>query len=289
MMLYGVQHKQLEGLLNIVMIAAVDTGGTKTLIALFDRGGRLVMSRRFPTPRTPSLYCRQVIDTVRAMAGRASLQALVVGLPGLVQNGVAIRCPNLGWHNFDIGAAIRPAIGTLPLLVENDANLGGLGEFRRLDHPPARGLYLTISTGIGSGVINHGRIDPHLATSEAGHMVLEYHGRPQQWEAFAAGSAIRTRFGRPARDITDPRLWAAVADRISRGLLALIPVIQPHALVIGGSIGSFADHYYHTLSAILQQQLPDHIRQPTLITPHYPEEAVVYGCFYHAIDNLAII
>ena len=50
-------------------------------------------------------------------------------------------------------------LGNAPVLLENDANLAGLGETRQLKKIPAQSLYVTISTGIGSGIITDGHID----------------------------------------------------------------------------------------------------------------------------------
>ena len=148
-------------------------------------------------------------------------------------------------------------------------------------------LYVTISTGIGTGIITEGMIDPALRYSEGGRTIIEFGGKMLEWEQFASGKAIYTHFGKYARDITAKADWDTVADRISRGLLAIIPVLQPEMIVIGGSIGTYFSHYRKELDRILDTKLPAHIPTPTLSQAIHPEEAVIYGCYYYAIDQLA--
>ena len=147
-----------------------------------------------------------------------------------------------------------------PRYIESDANLAGLSEARQLNPVPVSALYVTISTGIGSGVITNGKIDPGLRYSEAGRSLVEFDGRVQEWETFASGKAIYTTYRKFARDIKSVRIWNQVAHRISRGFLALIPTVQPDVIIIGGSIGTYFDHYEEKLKTILKEHLPEHIR-----------------------------
>src|SRR5690606_25422172 len=140
--------------------------------------------------------------------------------------------------------------GKAPVLIENDANLAGLAEARMLDPTPVSSLYVTISTGIGTGVITNGHIDPGLRLSEGGRALIEYDGSVREWESFASGKAIYTIYGKFARDITNKRHWDQIADRISRGFLAAIPLIQPDVIIIGGSIGTYFQRYGKQLEAI---------------------------------------
>jgi len=138
-------------------------------------------------------------------------------MPGIVKDGTAIWCNNLRWKNFDVASALHGALGNAPIFIENDANLAGLAETRQLDDTPELSLYITVSTGIGSGIITNGVINQALRYSEAGRVQLEYDGAIREWETFASGKAILKAYGKYAKDITSKKAWKEIADRISEG------------------------------------------------------------------------
>lgn len=269
------------------MIIAVDTGGTKTLIAGYGEDGKIVTEFKFPTPLKKTEYVETLTTHLTALFEPKNVDAIVIALPGIVKNGIAVWCNNLHWKNFDVAAELKGVLGGAPLFVENDANLAGLAETRQLKNLPVSSLYVTISTGIGSGVITNGKIDPGLRYSEAGRALVEFDGTVREWETFASGKAIYNTYGKYARDIKSKRIWGKIADRISRGFLAVIPVIQPDVIIIGGSIGTYFDQYQAQLKGILKEKLPPHIPLPKLVQANHPEQAVIYGCYYYALDVLA--
>lgn len=268
------------------MLVTVDTGGTKTLVAGFGQDGVIGETIKFPTPRNQDEYTALLRKTLQKNYGDKQVEAITIALPGTVKDGIA-WCVNLGWENFDVHGALSGVLGNAPILTDNDANLAGLAETRILDPMPASALYVTISTGIGTSIITGGKIDPGLRYSEGGHALVEFDGVVREWESFASGKAIRATYGKYARDITDERTWYQIADRISRGFLVAIPLIQPDTIIIGGSIGTYFDRYGKVLEDILQEKLPPLIDCPQLRQAKHPEEAVIYGCYYYALDYLA--
>lgn len=268
------------------MLIAVDTGGTKTLITGFSHTGKTSVSYKFPTPVDEDEYIASVIEAIHDNFRGRTIDAIVIAVPGMVRNNKAVWCGNLGWKNFDIAPLIKNAF-RCPVWLENDANLAGLGEIRMMKKPPVGALYVTISTGIGTGIITEGNINPGLAHSEGGHIKIEYDGCLREWENFASGAAIKQTYGKYARDITSRSVWRQVADKISRGLLTIIPVLQPEMVVIGGSIGTYYDRYEETLQKLIREHLPNHIDMPVFRQAAHPEEAVVYGCYYYGKDRLA--
>jgi predicted NBD/HSP70 family sugar kinase len=269
------------------MLVTVDTGGTKTLVASFQRDGTLGDMFRFPTPASHDDYITILRATLEEHYKNAQVEAIVVALPGIIKDGIAVWCNNLGWKDFDARNALSGVLGETPVFIENDANLAGLAETRILDPVPRSSLYVTISTGIGTGVITNGRIDPGLRLSEGGRALVEYDGMVREWESFASGKAIYRTYGKFARDITSQSSWEHIADRISRGFLAVIPIIQPDIVIIGGGVGTYFDRYSAQLEAILREKLPSHIPCPRFVQAAHPEEAVIYGCYYYALDTLA--
>lgn len=271
------------------MLITIDTGGTKTLITAFNRQGKPGQEHRFPTPKNEDDYIGTISEVLHEhyiLKGRP-IDAIVIGVPGTVLNNIALLCINLGWRNFDIAGKLSALVPDIPIWLENDANLAGLSETLRLKEQPRNSLYVTISTGIGTGIIAGGHIDPNMSMSEGGHMMIEYDGRLRSWESFASGRSIRDTYGKYARDITSKPIWAHIADKISRGFLVMIPMIMPDVIIIGGSIGTYFDNYKEQLKKLTNNQLPDHIPMPKIIQAKYPEEAVIYGCYYYGIQRLA--
>lgn len=271
----------------ITMLVAVDTGGTKTLVAVFRKDGSVKDSIKFLTPKHEADYISELVESISQLVDPSEITALSVAMPGPVRNGVVARFANLGWEQFDVAKSLKPFF-QVPIFVENDANLAGLAEARSLRPTPQSVLYVTISTGIGTALITEGEINSALRFSEGGHMIIEFNGAFDEWEDFAAGSAIYKTYGKYARDITSTRTWNQIADRISRGFLVILPIIQPDVIIVGGSIGTFFEKYESQLIGILKEKLPESIISiPKFTQAKHPEEAVIYGCYYYAVDQLA--
>lgn len=268
------------------MLIAVDTGGTKTLVAVFGKNSVLLRSEKFPTPRDVSEYMDLLTSTIITLSQEKPIDAISVAVPGMVKGMVATWCPNLGWHNEPIGKLLQKRFDC-PIFLENDANLAGLAEVRALSTIPEAALYVTVSTGIGTGVIVDGKLHPAFNNSESGHMILEYDGKMREWESFASGRAIKSTYNSYARDIHDRHVWDQIADKISRGLATLLPLFNPHVVIVGGSIGTYFDRYHVALEKHLRRYMNPHLRVPEIRQAAHPEEAVIYGCYYYALDQLA--
>lgn len=269
------------------MLITVDTGGTKTLVAGFDEDGQIVASTKFPTPKNQTEYLEAVYAGVTKVAGQNRIDALVLALPGVIEDGVAIWCNNLKWRNFPAQEKLEGLFPGIPVLVQNDANLAALGETRMRDPMPHSSLYVTFSTGVGTGVVTNGRLNPGFLQSEGGHAVIKHNGEFKYWEHIASGKRLYEAYGKYARDIDDDEIWRDVADRMSRGLLVLIPFMQPDTVIIGGSMGTYFERYGHHLKSILGEKLLSDLPLPHIVAATHPEEAVVYGCYYYALDELA--
>ncbi len=271
------------------MLIAVDTGGTKTLVASFGKDGVLGKQIKFPTPKDPKEYIKELRSVLKENYDGKPVEAIVVATPGIIKKGILVwGGGNLTtWKNINISSELVGVLGKAPVFHENDANLAGLGETRFLNTTPPQSLYVTISTGIGDGIITDGHINKSLSNSESGHAMIEYDGVVREWETFASGKAIYKAYGKYAHDITSKTIWNQIADRISRGFLAVIPILQPDVIIIGGSIGTYFEKYGHQLQAILNEKLPSHIPCPKFVQAKYPELAVIYGCYYYAVDAFA--
>lgn len=272
------------------MIIAVDTGGTKTLIEAFDTDGNLKFLDKFPTPRDENEYVQRVSQTITSKTKPGSIEAIVVALPGPIRDNILVKTKNIGWENFDVISAFRDQFPACRIFIANDADLAGLAETRALERDgryPAVSLYVTLSTGVGTGLCFDGKLFKGLSRLEGGAMRLDYGGQLQRWEDFASGRNFYERYGQYGREVTDDDKWRDYADRASAGLAALIPLFEPDTVVIGGSMGTHFAKYYQHLEDILKEKIPTHFEKTKITQAKNPEEAVIHGCYYYALDELA--
>jgi predicted NBD/HSP70 family sugar kinase len=266
------------------MIVAVDTGGTKTLVAVFNTDGQIVAEEKFPTPEDISGYITMLCNTIDRLVDGQVITCLSVALPGTIKNGVMAWAGNLAWENVDMKALLGSHY-TCPIVVENDANLAGLAEARMLSDMPNVCLYVTLSTGVGTGIIVNGQIDPDFSTNEGGQIVLEHEGSFKRWESFASGKAIHEKYGKLASEIEDENIWNEIGLNVARGLLATSALIRPDIVIFGGGVGTYFDKFKEPLlKALTEHTTAKYI--PAIVRAAYPEEAVVYGCYYHALDSV---
>ena len=263
------------------MIVAVDTGGTKTLVARFNDNGQPEQIVKFPTPKNIEQYVQRVTDQIHLASGDSAAM-LSIALPGIVQDGTAVWCQNLNWQNIPIKQLFVKNFPSADIIVANDANMAGLASMHRLDKLPRCGLYITIGTGIGTALILNGVLDKSLNDCEGGHMMLSYKGHDLSWEQIAAGRVLNEMFGELSKD-TSLEIWSEIAERIKMGLQPLVAFAQPDVVVIGGSIGSFVPYFSDILSGLLAESLPAAIAVPKIVSAPTPEEIVLYGCYDNAL------
>lgn len=260
------------------MYLGIDIGGTKTLVACLDRRGIVVESIRFATPKVYPEFLKELSITVANLSTKEFIAAGVAA-PGRVdrEHGVVEAFGNLPWLDIPLKNDVHKIL-KCPVVVDNDANLAGLSEAMLLKQHDTV-LYVTISTGIGTGVITNQQIDPDFADSEGGQIMLEHKGKVQAWEDFASGRAIVKRFGKRADEISDQKTWQIISKDIAIGLFDLITFIQPDAVVLGGGVCTNLDRFDGILLAELKRFETPISPIPPIYKAQRPEEAVVYGCY----------
>jgi predicted NBD/HSP70 family sugar kinase len=268
------------------MFAAVDVGGTKTLVAVFDKAGTIIEQVKFPTPKMYDDFKIELGNNVAKLSTKDFLRA-VVAIPGRVDRarGVGVRFGNLPWENVPVQHDAEK-IFRAPVLVENDAKLGGFSEALLLKDRFTKVLYLTISTGIGIGLIIDGKIDTQISDSGGRTILLEHHGKLTPWEEFASGKAIVARYQKRASEINDPKIWEAIVKDFSGGIIDLIAVMAPEVIVIGGGVGTHFDKFGPMLIERLKQYEIPMMPIPPILPAKHPEEAVIYGCYEYAKQSL---
>jgi predicted NBD/HSP70 family sugar kinase len=266
---------------------AIDVGGTKTLFAVFAPDGELVCQCKVKTASEYGQFKADLADNIKKLS-RFKFSYVGCAIPGRIDfdSGVGQDFGNLPWENVPIGADLRALLPDAKVLLHNDAKLAGLSETLLLRGQYKKVLYLTISTGIGGGVITNGVIDQDFENFEPGQMVFEYQGKLQQWEDIASGRSLMSRYGKPASEIDDPAVWREYVKTLVAGLEDVLANVQPDAVVIGGGVGA----HFEKFKTYLEQQLSD-INNPLVPTPpllkaQRPEEAVIYGCYEYIKQNI---
>lgn len=260
------------------MYLGIDIGGTKTIVASLDDNGVIQENLRFPTPHNYPDFLKELAKYVDKLTTKEFIAA-GVGVPSKIDRtrGVAIAGGRLPWKNVPIQKDVQ-VIAHCPTVIDNDANLAGLSEAMLLKEY-SKVLYVTISTGIGTGFIVDQRIDPSMADSEGGVMLLEHSGKLEPWEDFASGQAIVRRFGKRASEITDADTWRTIAHDISLGLIDLIALTQPDIIVLGGGVGGYYGKFREYLQHYLKEYENPLIAIPPIKEAERPNLAVVYGSY----------
>lgn len=259
------------------MVLAIDIGGTKTLVALCTNEGKISESFKFETPITYSAFKKALFENVANI--KDDFKTVVVAAPGKINRttGVVEAFGNLDWKNVPIAADLHK-LTKRPVFIENDANLAGLYAAHSVKPLPHKVLYLTISTGIGSGFITDGYLDPDFLDSEGGNILLEHDNKLMLWEKFASGKAIVAKYKMRASEINDPKLWDKISYNFALGIVDLCAVLDPDVVLIGGGVGSHYKKYEHFLKAHIKNMLPKVVDMPKILPAPHAEEAVIYGC-----------
>ncbi len=269
-------------------ILCADLGGTRIRAALCTAEEGIIC--RTSTPTMAKEGPEKVIERLAGQMRRAAesvppeeILAAGIAAPGPLDpwKGVVRGAPNLpGWQNVPLAETISKKLG-LPTFLGNDANLAALGEHafgagRGVDDM----IYITVSTGIGGGIISGGRLllGSRGLAAEVGHQTLEAHGVRCNcgnigcMEAYASGTAISRR----AREAVEAGLETALAeletitardvadaarsgDRVAReimneagfylgvGIVNLLHLFNPSRIILGGSVTKSWDLFADTM------------------------------------------
>ena len=251
------------------MYLAIDIGGTKTLIALFSKRGRVIRRRKFRTPQGYKTFVRELQNNLSYFT-KYKIRAIVVAIPGVVQKNYSVKFGNRSWDDIDIITPINNLFDCA-VFFENDANLATLYEAYRL---PGRTIFLTFSTGIGGGIAEKNRILPESNRFEPGHKMYWYDGKIKEWEDIAAASAIENYYHIDrATDLKKKAALQDIAERISLGLPDIIKKYHPDTIILGGPMGKVFRLYAKYLPSDLGVKLR---------RPKRPNESVIYGCHIYA-------
>lgn len=286
-------------------ILAIDFGGTNIRVARFeDPSPPPTTQIKQPTmaQEGPDSVLRRLKQAIaELMPQDRGAVRIGIAAPGPLdpQKGIVYRAPNLpGWKDIPLRQQLSDEFGC-PVFLGNDANLAALGEWQ---HGAGVGaehmIYLTISTGIGGGIISHGQLltGSRGLAAELGHMTVLSDGprcgcgRYGHIEAAASGPAITrntvsqieagadstlAELHRQGKEITAVEISRAAraGDRLAIEVLAtasrqighyladLAHAFNPQLFVLGGGVSSIGELFIEPI----RQSLHDHVMDPAYL------------------------
>ncbi len=263
------------------LIAGVDIGGTKIAVAVATPGGEPIARGSFPTDarRPPDEHMAHAIAILEGLAEKhcGRLRAVGVGCAGPLdfELGVVISPPNMprNWRQFPLRSFVKSKLD-LPVAFDNDANAAALGEH---SYGAGRGysdlVYLTISTGIGVGIIANNQLVHRLG--EGGHVTVQPGGdlcgcgargcmeglcsgtgiarRAQDYLSAGGSSKLCESLGHAgqvtARTVADAvrehdelacAVWRETVSLLAIGIGSIIALLAPQAVILGGGVAAGA-------------------------------------------------
>ena len=239
--------------------AAIEAGGTKFVCAIGTADGTLIERVRFATRDPASTLAEALAFFVAAAKRHGTPRALGIASfgpleldPHAPRYGRLLRTPKPGWHDADLIAPFAQ-LG-IPVALDTDVNAAALAESvwgagRRADGTPLDTIvYVTVGTGIGGGVVVHGRTLHGLMHPELGHLsarrhpddigfagTCPYHG--DCFEGLANGPAIVARLGHELGNASeDDPIWTIEADYLGQLCAQLTLALSPQRIVLGGGV-----------------------------------------------------
>lgn len=272
---------------------AVDIGGTQIRAALYpEEGFTPLQQMRIPTVDNNQAPLERMIQLIQQIWPEdGEVKSIAIASPGFINSaeGLVLSAPNIaGFTNLPVARIVAKRF-SVPVFLGNDANLAVMGESL---FGSGRGhqdiLYLTISTGIGGGIISHGRLveGTHGIAGELGHVTVEPDGplcacgKRGHLEALASGTAIakyvmdKRSEGRtslfPQGSLPDGKEIAEAARKgdalsieaferagfyLGRALADFLAIFNPSLLILGGGVSFSGD----LLRIPLKRSLDQHV------------------------------
>ncbi len=273
------------------MILAIDIGGTKFSMAVFD-GRRMVRreSRATNAAGGREWMLRQIAEIVTTWRSDFTFERCGIGFGGPVnfaEQRVVLSTHVGGWQDFDLCGFVRNLTGA-PTVMDNDANVGALGEAEfgaGVGFTPM--FYMTLSTGIGGGIYDAGRIwrGADSYGGEIGHLTIRPDG-PECLcgargclERLCCGLWLERDYGRPAKELMqDPAFVHRYVVDLALGLKAAIMLLNPQRIVIGGGISKAGDRLFEPLRKEVRSHITSWSRARVDIVPSVlVDDSVLYG------------
>lgn len=277
------------------MHAGIELGGTKTVVAVGTRDGAVLEEWRFATGG-PEETLAQAVAWLGERGVPQSLGVAAFGPLGVNRAresyGRLLATPKPGWTGFSLVGALERAFPGATLKLETDVNAAALAEARL---GAAKGLddvvYITIGTGIGAGILSGGHLVHGGLHPEFGHLkvprmpgdgfagLCPFHG--DCLEGMASGPAVAARWGAPGHELAaDHPAWETQAWYLAHGVLALLAIVSPERVIIGGGVSQAAGFHAKTerrLNGIAAGYFPNLLETPYVVAPELGQQAGIVG------------
>jgi glucokinase len=270
---------------------AIDIGGTKFSMAAFE-GECMVRrdSRATDKEGGRGWMLDQISGIAREWHREARFERCGIGFGGPVnfaEQRIALSTHVGGWRDFRLADFVRDLLG-VPAIMDNDANVGAIGEG---EYGAGKGcsplFYMTLSTGIGGGIYDAGRVwrGADSYAGEIGHLTIHPDG-PEClcgargcFERMCCGLWLERDHGRPAKELMrDPDFVARYVPDLALGLKAAIMLLNPARIVIGGGIAKAGDALFVPLRAELRRQITNWSAARIDVMPAgLGDDSVLYG------------
>jgi len=276
----GEKRNRINRFRDNMNLLGIDIGGTKMALSIGNERGEILIGQRFPTDRDSAqktlTQAAQAAEKLISKAGLTAKQIDAIGIsspgPMCSKRRMILKTPNLqNWDHFKVGDFFEDRFKR-PTFMQNDANGAGLAEYL---FGACKGLdliYLTMSTGIGAGIIANGQLvaGANDLGGEAGHITLDINGprcgcgKTGCWEAFCGGknfadqlradmvaNNIKTAIldevgGDPAKismkeicaavragDAYACKKWDGFIEKMAQAIGILLQTLNPQAIVMG--------------------------------------------------------
>lgn len=235
------------------MYIGIDIGGTHIRVGASVDGKTLKEKLDFPTKEFEQSFS-EIINAVKTFDSK--VKSIGVSVPGPLSSktNLILASPNLkGFNEKPLKEMLEDKL-KVPVKVEHDASVAALAEATLgagKDKNPV--LYITVSTGIGSGLIVDGKIYRGLYNPEAGHQIIDTHGpkchcgQSGDLESFSSGESIKTKVGRHPKEVEGLREWYDALDILAIGITNSILHYSPEIVVIGGGMSKNQKIFFEPL------------------------------------------
>jgi glucokinase len=244
-----------------------DIGASRTRVATTDNN-KIALIRSAQTPPDPAQGIDLVADLARelSIAAKKDITVVAGGVPGVLNatKEIILSSPNLsGWNGVPLAERLHREL-SVPVYLENDANLGALGEAAYGAGRDERIMaFLTISTGVGGGRIVDGHIDKYASGFEPGQQIMDLTSN-KTLEDLVSGRAVKKRWGKDPKEVKDSKVWQELAKTLAVGITNTVVHWSPDVVVLGGPmmLGK---------PAIDITAVHDHLEKVLRIFPHSPK------------------
>jgi fructokinase len=235
--------------------AGIEAGGTKFRCIIASGPDHIIADATFQTT-IPEETLPQVINFIKQSVATTGVQLVAAGLscfgpvdlePSSATFGYITTTPKLKWRNFPILNYIRDAL-QLPMKFETDVNGAAIGEGKwGAAHGISDFVYITVGTGIGGGIIQHGKPLYGMTHPEIGHMKIQPHPEDSFsgncpyhttcLEGLANAPALAERWKVDPSVLPDDHpAWKFEAYYLGQAIHNLILVCAPKRIILGGGV-----------------------------------------------------